>query len=734
MLYHRTPPSGSPPPRPWLRLPTLVPGLLLILLLLGAGIPLRAAHGDEGLLSRAEELVRAGQPRQAARLLEAQLPTLPPERRPAALVQLGSAHTFAGYLRSAERVLREALELTGERGAVAAGAWLNLGNLLSQRERFAEAADAYARAAREGTAAGLTTLTLKARLNDARLEERRGRTRQALSALAPLDRAIHSLPPGEERTELLLAQGRLWHRLFARQPARRAWLQRAEDLYRQAAGESAGSSQPRLASQAAGLQGELRLLAGDPTRALELAQEAEFIAQQGAAPELLYRWQLLTGRILLEQGERSQALEAWRRAVFNLDRVRAGLVTGEGEGSAFQEAVGPVFLEFVDLLLQEVATLPASHPRRQPWLQEARQTLESLKVAELEDYFQDECVANARTDAADPTLSQPGVLVLYPVLLPDRVELLAEVAGTIHLVTLPIPAPQLTEGVRQFRQLLEKRTTRQYLRPARALYDQLVRPLEPLLEEKGIHTLVLVPDGPLRTIPFAALHDGRQHLVERLAVAVTPSLSLTTLHSGAGRDRAILLGGLTQGVQGFPPLPFVEHELDQVAGLFSHQRLQDREFSRGNLNQALERRSYPLVHLATHAQFEEEVERSFVLTHHERLTLDQLDQLVRQVDQQGDGVEMLTLSACQTAMGNDRAALGLAGIAVKAGAKSALATLWYVNDEASARLVGSFYEHLAGEPDSKARALRQAQLELLGDRRYRHPGYWSPFLLIGNWM
>ena len=97
-------------------------------------------------------------------------------------------------------------------------------------------------------------------------------------------------------------------------------------------------------------------------------------------------------------------------------------------------------------------------------------------------------------------------------------------------------------------------------------------------------------------------------------------------------------------------------------------------------------------------------------------------------------VELLTLSACRTAAGDDRAALGLAGIAIKAGARSALATLWFINDRASSVLVTRFYRELKNPAVSKAQALRFAQLSLIEDRRYRHPGYWSPFLLIGNWL
>ena len=140
------------------------------------------------------------------------------------------------------------------------------------------------------------------------------------------------------------------------------------------------------------------------------------------------------------------------------------------------------------------------------------------------------------------------------------------------------------------------------------------------------------------------------------------------------------------------------------------------------------------MHIATHGQFKNDVSDSFLLTFDDRLTLDRLDEYVGQFRYRDEPLELLTLSACETAAGDDRAALGLAGIAIKAGARSALATLWYINDEASSLLVEKFYEALHDPSVSRATALQRAQLSLLQDRRYRHPGYWSPFLLINNWL
>jgi CHAT domain-containing protein len=140
------------------------------------------------------------------------------------------------------------------------------------------------------------------------------------------------------------------------------------------------------------------------------------------------------------------------------------------------------------------------------------------------------------------------------------------------------------------------------------------------------------------------------------------------------------------------------------------------------------------VHLATHGEFSRKGGESYVLTYDGRLDMDDLQQFMSMTTFREQPIELLTLSACQTAAGDDRAALGLAGIAVKAGARSALATLWFINDQASAVLVSEFYSQLQDPSLSKVKALQQAQLKLLEDPRYSHPIYWSPFLLIGNWL
>lgn len=141
------------------------------------------------------------------------------------------------------------------------------------------------------------------------------------------------------------------------------------------------------------------------------------------------------------------------------------------------------------------------------------------------------------------------------------------------------------------------------------------------------------------------------------------------------------------------------------------------------------------MHIASHGQFDRNPNNTFLLTYDDKLTLDKLQSLLGFSQIRENSVELLTLSACQTAVGDERAALGLAGVAIKAGAKSALASLWFVNDESTSQLIVEFYRNLLNQPQwSRAKALQQAQQKLAATLAYQHPAYWAPFLLIGNWL
>jgi CHAT domain-containing protein len=312
--------------------------------------------------------------------------------------------------------------------------------------------------------------------------------------------------------------------------------------------------------------------------------------------------------------------------------------------------------------------------------------------------------------------------------------LLLSLPGGLKRILVPVSADTLTEEVRELRRKLEKRTTREYLPHAQKIYDWLIRPLEADLASSAIDTLVFVPDGALRTIPMAALHDGKQFLIAKYAIGITPSLSLSDPRPIKREDMKVLAVGVTEAVQGFPALPNVAAELKELQTLLKSQNLVDREFLAANLETKLKEEQFSIVHVASHGEFGNDVENTFLLTFDDKLSLDRVNQMVGVFRFRDDPLELLTLSACDTAAGDDRAALGLAGMAIKAGARSALATLWNINDEATVGLVLDFYRELKNPAISRVVALQRAQLKLIENPRYEHPGYWSAFLMINNWL
>jgi CHAT domain-containing protein len=302
-------------------------------------------------------------------------------------------------------------------------------------------------------------------------------------------------------------------------------------------------------------------------------------------------------------------------------------------------------------------------------------------------------------------------------------------------VKSPATAGQVESTATQFRFNLEKRTTNEYLDQATQLYDWLIRPLDGVLAGRGIDTLVFVPDGALLTIPMSALNDGERFLVEKYAVATTPGLTLLEPKPLSVQRTAMIIDALSDAVQGYAPLTHVPDEVAQVKAIYGAPAYLNRAFVKSAVDQEFAGDDYTIVHIASHGHFDSDARKTFVLTYDSKLDLDELERMIRPSQIRDKPVELLTLSACQTAAGDDRAALGLAGIAVKSGARSAFATLWFVDDEASTMVVSDFYRQLHDTPGmTKARALQAAQKDVLNDPRYGHPCYWAPYLIIGNWL
>jgi CHAT domain-containing protein len=597
----------------------------------------------------------------------------------------------------------------------------------------AQALAAYAESRALAEAAGDAPLAALASANAARAALESG---DLDAAEREVDRALAAagrLPDPRLRARLLVHAGRTLQGLAAKRPAAGVTARRAAELLARAAKEAAAAGDAREESYALGWLGELYERGGRLDDALELTRGALAAGLRADAPDALYRWQWQAGRIERASGRDELALEDYRRAAATLAKLRVETLASGGDPSAVLGGSGELQLELVDLLLARVGR-GAGAPERQALLREALDALESQKVQELRDYFRDECLSAQRRAAPEEL---PGALVVYPVALADRLELIVGGSGGLEHRVVPIDRETFTQEVRMLRRKLARRTTREYLRPAQRLYDWVIRPLAPLLAERRPATLVFVPGGALRTVPLAALHDRErdQFLIEQVPVAVLPSLALTDPRPLPRGNLRLLAAGISEPVLGYPPVLRVEGEIEAVHAVFPGRTLMNRDFVVSRFVSLVEERPFGIVHVASHGEFSDDPEGSFLLAYDGKISLERLASVVGTTRFRSEQpLELLALSACETAAGNDRAALGLAGIALRSGARSALATLWSVNDEAAAKLVTAFYRELGRPELSRAQALQGAQLELLHTREWSHPALWSPFVLISSWL
>ena len=646
------------------------------------------------------------------------------------LQSLGDALRVVGQFDRSEAALQQSVavaerieEATGDTEFIAS-ALVGLGNTSRARREFQEAINYY----REASFYAKDSRTLaQAQLNEFSLLVRNGQWQEAEALLPEVRKGVDRVPLSRDAAyaRINLAQTLL--------ESERALLPPAEvgTLLAQAVRQGEELQDVRARSYALGTLGNLYERAARWSDARSLTEQALLLAQSASAADIAYQWQWQLGRVLAGQEDRDSAIAAYQGAVDTLQTLRADLVAVSSEAQFdFREKVEPVYRELVSLLL------PRDKAASQADLVQARGIVESLQLAELDNFFKDACLdaQPVEIDRVDASAA-----IVYPILLGDRLEVIAALPDRPLLrYSTAVSETEIDETVSSMRNALTnnllRRVIGRFLTPSQKIYDWLVRPIEAELAESGTETMVFVLDGSLRNAPISSLHDGDRYLIEKYAVALTPGLQLLDPQPIAFEDANILTVGLSEGRQGFAPLPGVEFELERIGERVSAEILLNDSFTKTSFKEEVASTPFQVVHVATHGEFSSNAEDTFILTWDDRLTARELDSLLRADDRQGPPIELLVLSACKTATGDDRAALGLAGVAVRAGARSTMASLWYVSDEATATLMTQFYESFTQERLTKAEALRRAQLEILQSDNFSHPYYWSAFVLVGNWL
>lgn len=653
---------------------------------------------------------------------------------------------------------------------------------------------------------------------------------QRLALLDGAQRLASGLSTAKERAAFSLNLG-LQAKVASDGPAARRLAYRAF-VQALAAARQAGDARLLAASQ-----NQLAQLYEDEHRsdeALLLTTQGIQTAQAPAARDLLIQLEWRRGRLLSAQGNVAAAIGAYQRAVDQIESVRQDIPVEYDNGrSSFRDTLEPVYVGLADLLLRQASQLDESALATN--LLRVRDTLELVKQTELEDFLGNRCALEgtrrvrtriATRDAGVPAGGSTGgvagstagatqhiavarsTAVLYPVILTDRLELLVETSAGISRHTVAVTAAALRQDVVAFAAAL--RTRRPSLELAQRLYAALLLPAGAVLQRESIDTVVVVPDGVLRLVPFGALHDGQRFAIEQYAFAVVPAVTLpdSTSEQGAQRPFNLLLAGVSapgavveklpawitaqllsepdasaaagpggaramfthstgarnirvtdaspdgdgvsvnaaaalssssvadkatrrRSLQDKLALGGVVAEIDAIAKLAPSTTLLNEGFSVRAFSEQVSSGRYSVVHIASHGVFGSTADGTFLMAHDDVITIDQLQAFLRGPDLRNHPVDLLTLSACETAEGDDRAPLGLSGAALKAQAQSALGSLWPVSDDAAQRLMGSFYGNLVHAGiRNRAKALQAAQIQMLGQQGLQAPYFWAPFILV----
>lgn len=758
---------------------------LILGLLLMSRIALGAVDGFDSFLSEGKTHLEQGQYYLTLDDLQsAQKSAVTPQQQAQVQSMLGLAHYQMRHYEQADTLLHQAINLAAGDSQDRARWLATLASLQSNRGKIEDARRLYAEALK--LSGNDQKMIIGIRLNQVILLP----PEQRLAELLYIRDMLGNVTDSAERARYFINLGAQAKQLND------AGLKLAYESFEQAR-QNAGEQQPRLSAESLGALAQLYEDQKRDDEALRLNWQAIQSARSIEAHDLLLELEWRQGRLSRNLQRIPEALTAYQHAIEHIEAIRHDIPVEYHNGrSSFRETLEPVYLGLADLLLTQAGHQDGES--KASLLRRARETVELIKQSELEDFLGGRCAVHGSKSALLEAV-EPATAILYPIMLPDRLELLVSSGNEIRQYTQPLSAANLQKLAQRLARSLRK--GKDDAKPvAQQLYQWLIAPVEPWLQQHQVKTLVMVPDGVLRLIPPAALYDGEHYLIENYALAVSPGLTLFEpapleqrglkvllvgmsepgsvidhlprifLKAMAGTGRGVDMDGLPhsrslpsvnqeesaeqtrkingerdieqlmrdpvfhQKLKGQLSLPGVAQEIDSLRKLIPNSLLMNEAFSVEGFKHQAVQEPYSVVHIASHGVFGKTAETSFLMAYDNVINIDDLEHLLKSEKFSKQPVELLTLSACQTAEGDDRAPLGLSGIALKAKVRSALGTLWPVSDEAASILMPEFYKALSKPGVSKSQALQQAQIILLKQKKLENPFYWAPFILTGSWL
>ena len=492
-------------------------------------------------------------------------------------------------------------------------------------------------------------------------------------------------------------------------------------------------------SEALGMIGKLYEYNNQVVQAQKAYEQANTIALAIQAADLSYQWEWALGRLARDAGQTENAIEYYKGSIKNLEQVRNEILFVNSElNYSFRKSVEPVYKQYMTLLLAQP----------NPNLNAVVQAQEKLQATEVENYLQCGQLNLAPLSQVISNLDEKNRPSVFYILDLDEkyAVIVSDSRGRLHYY-IPNYQKVLDASSKLNIYVDEPRfeVTEQssFLPYAKVLYDELIAPAENSGYIPKQSTLVFSEDAFVQNIPFAMLYDGQRYLIEKHSLSVALGSGLRNPQLIQKQNSKAVFAGLSKkspsfslpiAPKGLEPLEDVETEAGEISSLLKLDTLLNKKFTWENLQSSL----YPginILQISTHGKFSSDPSQTVLFGWNEAINSFQIRNLLRgETDK--PNLDLLFLSACETAKGDKHSTLGIAGIAAQAGARSTVATLWQVKSKSTPNFVKTFYQTLL-KPDqltTKAVALQKAQLNLLQDNNYSHPYYWASFILVGSWL
>ncbi|KST63557.1 hypothetical protein BC008_13920 [Mastigocoleus testarum BC008] len=460
-------------------------------------------------------------------------------------------------------------------------------------------------------------------------------------------------------------------------------------------------------------------------------EEALGLAQSVRAWDIAYQWQQELARLYQKLGKFDRANKAYDAAIKSIEQVQSSSLSANPEFKFnFKDRIEAVYKQYLNLLLS----------REKPNFNQIIQVKQKLQLAEIKNFLQCNYLPTFEKEVYTNDTNNSKVLpIIYIFQIKNQVEIIIKTKDNLffrHTANFS----EITSGIDDLINLLQSPdfltiSESRFLTYSQNIYDLLVLPIKKYLPDEG--ELVFVLDTYFQNVPFSLLHDGERYLLEDYAITVSLTSKTAPLVT---ENLKVLVAGLSQANTNlkhplFPgnitPLPEVNTEISYIRNNTTEViELINAGFTSNNFQESMvkRRKDFPLIHISTHGQFSSDPHKTFILAWDKPINVREFENLLKN---NPSPIDLLVLSACQTAKGDKRSALGIAGMAAMVGAQNTLATLWLVNAKSTSELMGDFYKNL-NNGLNKAQALRQAQLALLKNPKYSHPYYWSPFILVSK--